>query len=348
MYSETYWKQIEEVGLANERYQALFGKTILITGATGLVCSSVVDILLVLNRVKNANIKLVIAGRSKEKIGLFFAHHANRDALSFIYFDATEADNAPFSEAVDYVIHAASNATPSEFATHPIDTILANVLGLHNLLSAAVKSGVERVLYVSSSEVYGSKKTNNPYLETDYGSIDVLNTRAAYPLSKKVGESLCISYGVEHNLDTVIARPGHIYGPLVNRYDNRASAQFVRMVKCCSSITLKSDGRQLRSYCHSLDCASALLAILVSGEKGNAYNISNPHSICTISQLATTIAKKSGVDIVYENPSESEKRVFNMMENSSLNSAKLEALGWKPFFDLESGINNMLDEFSEI
>lgn len=346
MYSDTYWRQIEKVALANESYQALFGKTVLITGATGLVCSSVVDLLLVLNKVKDADIKVVIAGRSEEKVGTFFAHHPNRDALSFTYFDATETIVAPFSGAIDYVIHAASNATPSEFAAHPIDTILANVLGLNNLLSAAVKSGVNRVLYVSSSEVYGSNKTGNPYLETDYGPIDVLSTRSAYPLSKKTGESLCISYGFEHDLDTVIVRLGHIYGPLVNKYDNRVSAQFARMVKGGSNIVLKSDGKQLRSYCHALDCASAMLSILVSGEKGNAYNISNPHSICTISQLAAAIAKNAGVEVVFEMPTDGEKRVFNMMDNSSLNSAKLEALGWKPSFDLESGISNMLDEFT--
>jgi len=348
MYSDTYWQQIEQVATSNESYEALFGKTVLITGATGLVCSSVVDLLLVLNKVKNADIKVVIAGRSEAKVGAFFAHHANRDALSFTPFDATDTSVAPFRGSIDYVIHAASNATPSEFAAHPIDTILANVLGLNNLLSAALKSSVKRVLYVSSSEVYGSNKTGDPYLETDYGPIDVLNSRAAYPLSKQTGESLCISYGVEHDLDTVIVRPGHIYGPLVNKYDNRASAQFARMVKSGSDIVLKSDGKQLRSYCHALDCASAMLTVLVAGESGNAYNISNPHSICTISELAAEIAKAGNVKVVFEAPTDGEKRVFNMMDNSSLNSTKLEGLGWTPCFDLESGINNMPEDFNEI
>ena len=348
MYSDSYWQQIEHVAVSNTSFESLFGKTILITGATGLVCSSVVDLLLVLNRSRNANIKIVIAGRSEDKVKSFFGKHSNADTLSFTHFDATKTDQLEFGTPVDLIIHGASNATPTEFAAHPVDTILANVLGLNRLLSAAVESGVERLLYVSSSEVYGSNKTGDPYLETDYGPIDILNSRAAYPLSKQTGESLCIAYGTEHDLDTVIARPGHIYGPLINRNDNRASAQFTRKVKDGDDIVLKSDGRQLRSYCHALDCASAMLTILASGARDNAYNISNPDSICTISELAAAIAKVGKVDVVFENPTADEKKVFNMMDNSSLNSTKLEALGWSAHFDLESGVRNMLDEFSEV
>ncbi len=348
MYSDTYWRQIEHIALTNTNYETLFGKTILVTGATGLVCSSVVDLLLMLNRLKDAKIKIVIAGRSETKVQTFFEKHPNSDDLSFSFFDATKTDPIEFGSPINLIIHGASNATPSEFAAHPVDTILANVLGLNRLLSAAVESSVERVLYVSSSEVYGSNKTGDPYLENDYGPIDILNSRAAYPLSKQTGESLCIAYGVEHELNTVIARPGHIYGPLVNKYDNRASAQFARKVKEGADIVLKSDGSQLRSYCHALDCASAMLFILATGANGQAYNISNPDSICTISELAAAIAKEGKVDVVYETATQEEKKVFNMMDNSSLNSGKLEALGWKPHFDLESGVKNMLEEFCEI
>lgn len=348
MYSAEYWQQIEQVASESDSYTSLFGKTIVVTGATGLVCSSVVDLLMVLNRTRKANIKIVIAGRSEEKVKLFFDQHSNADNLTYAFFDATKPDPIEFGTPVDLIIHGASNATPSEFAAHPVDTILANVLGLNRLLSAAVQSTVERLLYVSSSEVYGSNTSADPYSETDYGPVDILNTRAAYPLSKQTGEALCIAYGVEHDLDTVIARPGHIYGPLINKKDNRASAQFARKVKEGADIVLKSDGRQLRSYCHALDCASAILAILSSGERGNAYNISNPKSICTISELASAIATAGEVDVVYETPTQDEKRVFNMMDNSSLNSTKLEALGWTPHFDLASGVRNMLDEFNEV
>lgn len=348
MYSRDYWRQIEEVALTNKNYECLFDKTILITGATGLVCSSIVDLLLVLNRLQNANIKIIIAGRSEAKVKSFFGHHTDQSDLSFTFFDAVTKNQFPISSSVDFIIYGASNATPSAFATHPVETILANVLGLNTVLEAASLSSVKRVLYVSSSEVYGSNNSSEPYSETDYGAIDILNSRAPYPLSKQTGESLCISYGVEHNLDTVIARPGHIYGPLVNKYDNRASAQFTRKVKEGSDIILKSDGKQLRSYCHAMDCASAMLSILTSGQRDNAYNISNPNSICTISELAAAAAKIGGVRVDFQAPTHKEKNVFNLMDNSSLNSAKLETLGWKPYFNLEDGVKNMLDEFTEI
>lgn len=348
MYSSEYRKQIEEVALASKTYECLFDKTILITGATGLVCSSIVDLLLALNRVRKANIKIVIAGRSEAKVKSFFGGHYTLDALSFVHFDAVNTNEFSLNSPVDFVIYGASNATPSGFATHPVETILANVLGLNAVLKSASSASVQRVLYVSSSEVYGSKSNNDPYSEEDYGPIDILNPRAPYPLSKQAGESLCISYGVEHNLDSVIVRPGHIYGPLINRYDNRASAQFTRKIREGSDIVLKSDGKQLRSYCHTLDCASAILSVLISGQKNNAYNISNPTSICTISELAAVAAKIGGKRVDYEDPTNSEKNVFNMMDNSSLNSAKLESLGWKPYFNLEDGVKNMINEFIEI
>lgn len=348
MYSKNYLQQIEDVARTRINHDILCNKTILITGATGLLCSSVVDIILALNRVQKTNIKIIIAGRSEAKFKSFFGQRDPLNKLSFVHFDAVSSEDFASNDDIDYIIYGASNATPSEFTLHPVETLLANVLGLNKILKAATSSSVERVLYVSSSEVYGSKNHSDPYLETDYGTIDILNPRAPYPISKKAGESLCISYGAEHFLNTVIVRPGHIYGPLVNRTDNRASAQFARKAKTGSDITLKSDGQQLRSYCHSLDCASALLTVLISGRKDNAYNISNPHSICTVAELADTTARIGGVSVEFASPTKKEKHVFNMMDNSSLDSTKLEALGWTPYFNLEDGITNMLNEFIEI
>ncbi|PMF64604.1 hypothetical protein BCV08_19135, partial [Vibrio breoganii] len=293
------------------------------------------------------NINIVIAGRSKQKAVHRFGNLIEEGKLIYIDYDATSSEPLIVESKIDYLIHGASNATPSVFASQPVETILANVTGLNVILQSAIAASASRVLYVSSSEVYGTTEGNTPYLETDYGIIDVLNQRAAYPMSKRTGESLCIAYGLQHDLDTVIVRPGHIYGPIIQKSDNRASAQFARKAINGEDIVMKSAGTQLRSYCHAFDCASAILTVLVSGEKGNAYNISNPKSICTISELAKSIGKEAGVNVVYESPSDIEKNSYNLMDNSSLSSLKLESLGWKPIFDLSTGVRNMLQQFNE-
>ena len=100
---------------------------------------------------------------------------------------------------------------------------------------------------------------------------------------------------------------------------------------------MKSDGAQLRSYCYVLDCASALLTILVKGTSGNAYNISNPQSIVTIKEIAQALASAAGTYVTIENPSDTEKKGFTPMRNSSLNADKLLSLGWKPLFNIEDG-----------
>ena len=210
-------------------------------------------------------------------------------------------------------------------------------IGLNSLLSMAAKRGTKRVLYISSSEVYGQKEGMEPYFENDYGYLDILNQRASYPSSKRASETLCVAYSMEYGMDTVIARPGHIYGPGVTPFDNRATAQFTRNAVKGEDIVMKSAGSQLRSYCYSLDCATALLAILLSGESQNAYNISNPNSIITISQIAKCIADAAGTQLTYENPDDAEAAGYNLMSNSSLDSKKLESLGWAAEFSPEEG-----------
>ena len=200
-----------------------------------------------------------------------------------------------------------------------------------------------RILYISSSEVYGNKKDNEPYLEDEYGYVDILDSRSCYPSSKRASETLCAAYSKEYGVDYTIARPGHVYGPTMTANDNRASSQFPRDVLAGKDIIMKSSGAQLRSYCYVLDCASAILTILLAGKNGEAYNISNKDSVVSIREMAESFAKNAGQKIVFENPSDIEKMAFNKMNNSSLNASKLESLGWKANFNLEQGVIATLD-----
>ena len=334
-YLPEYWDDVKRVIPNVKDIKELYGKRLLITGGCGLICSCVVDIIYYLNQHDNADITIIQAARTHEEPALRFPHMKEGIDYEFVYYDATKAEG--ISVEADYIIHAASNANPAAYVKEPVETMAANFIGLNNLLSMAAKMGTKRVLYISSSEVYGQKDSMEPYRENDYGFLDILNQRASYPSSKRASETLCVAYSMEYNIDTVIARPGHIYGPGVTEFDNRATAQFTRNAVAGEDIVMKSAGSQLRSYCYALDCATALLAILLSGESGNAYNISNPNSIITISRIAQEIAKAAGTKLTYENPDDAEAAGYNLMSNSSLDSAKLESLGWAAEFSPEEG-----------
>lgn len=319
----------------------LYNKSILITGATGMICSAVVDLFFYLNENEKANIKIYLAGRSKERICQRFKYKEIDKDFFFIEYDATVQNNI-VDIAVDYIIHGASNADPKAMSNYPVETLLANVVGVKTLLDLLKNNQAKRLLYISSSEVYGRKENNKPYNENDYGFVDVLNPRACYPLGKRAAENLCIAYSKEYNSDIVIVRPGHIYGPTMTATDSRASSQFPRDVLNGNNIIMKSKGEQLRSYCYVLDCASAILSVLVNGEKDNAYNISNKNSIVTIKQMAEAFAEAGNKEIIFQLPSETEQKSYNLMNNSSLTSDKIEALGWKASFDIKTGAEHTI------
>ena len=338
-YCQEYWDDVRNVLKCIPNIEKLSNTSILITGATGLICSAVVELLFSLNE-NGANIKLFLAGRNKERIEKRFYQFKEGKDFTYVKYDATVPSE--LEAEAEYIIHGACNANPAAYREQPVETMLSNLTGLNCLLSLAVRKATKRVLYISSSEVYGDISEKKPYCETDYGYLDILNMRASYPSSKRAAETMCVSYNSEFDLDTVIVRPGHIYGPSITQTDTRATAEFTRNAVLREDIVMKSLGTQLRSYCFSLDCASAILTVLINGKTCNAYNISNKDSICTISDVAKAMASRIGKRVIFQNATTNEKLGFNLMSSSSLNSEKLEQLGWKAQFTLEEGVDRTI------
>lgn len=313
------------------KIEELNNSKILITGATGLVCSAIVDLLIS----SNLDITVYAAGRSEQKVIERF-----EGRVKFIKYDATQP--LSFDVDVDFIIHGASNASPNLYVNEPVETMQANINGMQNLLEYARKKSVKKVIYISSSEVYGKKDIIDPFKEDQYGYIDLLNPRSSYSIAKRATETLCASYQSEYGVGFNVVRLGHVYGPSASRSDKRVSSDFAYKAAKGENLTLKSEGKQIRSYCYSLDCASAILSVLTCGVPGEAYNISNRNSIINIREMAEYLAEAAGVELLFDIPMQTEAAAFNPMDNSSLDSTKLEELGWFGVFDAEEGFEHTI------
>ncbi len=324
------------------------GKNIMITGCTGLICSAVIDVIIRWNETHDTQIITILAaGRNEERIRKRFTPYDAEHWFKIVPFDAASLNNS-LDIPCDYIIHGASNASPNKIVKEPVETMLSNFWGMKMLLDYAKNNSVKRVLYISSSEVYGKKNDDKPYHNDEYGYIDLLNPRNSYSVGKRATETLCAAYADEYGVDSVIIRPGHIYGPTALESDNRVSSAWAYAVAHGENVVMKSDGAQIRSYCYCLDSATAILKALIRGVTIHAYNVSNPNSIVTIRDMAEILVKSSGVELILEFPTAEEKKGFNPMSNSSLDSTELLSLGWRGLFDAERGFSHTVKILKEL
>lgn len=244
LYECPLWiSDIDEVSIGLPELSMLSGKSVLVTGATGLICSAVVDILLRYNETHEIPIQIYIAGRDEKKVVERFGEN---NKLIFVYYDASLGNNE-FNFRVDYIIHGASNAYPSVIIDEPVETMVGNFNGIKELLDYAICAKTKRVLYISSAEVYGNKLNDEPFKEDEYGYIDILNVRNSYSVGKCAAETLCVAYADEYGVDSVIVRPSHTFGPTASSKDNRVASAWAFSAARGDDIIMKSDGSQIRS-----------------------------------------------------------------------------------------------------
>ena len=319
-------------------WDKLHGTSILITGATGLIGTCLIDILMEHNRMNVSDpITVYALVRSQERLHLRFADYEADSSFHYVVQDirAPLPDDLTFT----YMINGASNAHPAAYAKDPVGTILINIQGLTSLLSHAVAHGTKRVLEISSIEVYGQNRGDVEAFDESYcGFIDCNTARAGYPESKRVCEALCQSYRNQYGLSVCIARPSRVYGPTMLQEDNKATAQFIHNVLRGEDIVLKSDGKQRYSYTYMLDVATAFLTVLLKGEDGQAYNVADPASIVTLGGLAEKMAEQNHCHVRYDIPSQSESAGFSHLKDGVMCADKLETLGWKALVSMNEGI----------
>lgn len=324
--SKIYRSSLERL-CAEADLDFLQGKTVLVSGASGMLGSCLVDLLSIWNECRSIPCRIAALSRNldaaKERFGLVW----DMEWFSFYAQDVC-APLGSLPEHIDYIIHAASNADPVSMAKYPVDTLMANVLGTKNLLDYGMAHGMKRFLFVSSGEVYGQPNQSMDDFTEDYcGPLDLSSPRSCYPEGKRAAEVLCQSYISQYGVDAVIARPCHLFGPTMTARDSRATSEFLRKAVAGEDIELKSAGTLERSHCYVVDAVAALLLILGRGACGQAYNIADRRYQMTIREFAERAAAVGGCRVVYQRPSETERAGYSKANRMVLADSSLDHLG---------------------
>lgn len=325
---------------------ALDDHSVAIAGATGMIGSAFADLLLRIRDTRNLNIKLYLLSRKMDSLKNRYAYCEGDERVVFCQQDVCDPIDPEIK--ADYIIHAASDANPIAYATRPAEVMQANFIGMLNLLESGRKNQSKRILYVSSGEIYGKLDDTHDGFTEDYcGYVDYADARSCYPSSKRAAEVLCQSYIKEYGSDVVIVRPCHVYGPTMIDSDTRAATAFIRDASEGKDIVLKSDGSGRRTMCYAFDCASAMLYVLLKGENGNAYNISDEDCNVSIREIAEMAAEYGKQKVVFDIPNQTEAQGFNRVKNAVLYSEKLCSLGWAPSTGMKDGIRITMDIIKE-
>ena len=338
-----YMKDVTRTAELDLPWERFRDKAVLISGATGLVGSFLVDVLMQKNQ-EGLCCKVYALGRSEEKAKARFGDRSADPLFSFLPYDI----NLPFVREdigkVDFVLHLASNTHPMQYSTDPIGTITTNIIGLQNMLEFACAHGAERFAFASSNEIYGENRGDVELFDEEYcGYIDCNTLRAGYPESKRCGEALCRAYEKQKGISVCIPRLTRSYGPTMLMSDTKAISQFIRKGIAGEDIVLKSAGTQYYSYTYVADAVSGLLTVLLLGEDGAAYNIADESSDIRLRDLAALIAENAGRKVVFEIPDAVEAQGYSKATKARLDGSRLRTLGWKPAYDIESGIRRTME-----
>ena len=320
----------EEIKRINDNpcipWEAFRNKTFFITGASGLIGTTLIYGLDYANSVRNLGLKIIALVRNLERAHQRFGDLRVDDSFSIV--QGNVEDLSAIDIPIDYIVHAASQTASKEFVCHAVETIQTSVLGTIEILKLA-KEKKSRVVYLSSMEVYGHPEKGHRIDESEIGAMSPLDLRNSYPISKVMAESLCCAYASEYGVHASIIRLAQTYGVGVSDYDKRIFAYFADCVREKKNIVLKTRGETERCYLHTNDAVSAILAVLVKGRPGYAYNAADEDSYCSIAEMAQKIAEANDIKLEFDIQDE-KTNGFPQAVYLKLDTSALKALGWIP------------------
>ncbi|MCM1523286.1 MAG: NAD(P)-dependent oxidoreductase [Ruminococcus sp.] len=323
-------------------WDMLEGKTVFITGAAGLIGSVLAKSLLSL---ENRSVKVVAMARSREKAERVFADFSGNDRLEICEGDINSGISYP--GGVHYIIHGASVTSSKMMAERPVDVIMTAVGGTANVLEFARKKNAERTIFLSSMEIYGIPGTDEKIYEDSYKYLDHMNVRSSYPESKRLAETLCVSYAKQYGLAVGIVRLTQTFGAGAEFGDGRAFADFARNAVTGKNIILRTKGETKRNYLYTADAARAVLYVMLKGACGEAYNAANENTYCTVYRMAQTAAELGKGCCVEIQESEISEFGYAPPLKMNLSAEKLRSLGWEAKYDLKEMFERMMRYWKE-
>lgn len=323
---------------------AFAGKTVLVTGATGLIGSTIVKTLLAYDACKlGTPIRVVAVARNLLKAQAMFSSYAT---ASLVFAIGDIKDAVPYQGSVDYVVHCASTTASKAFVSQPVETIVTAIEGTRQILEFCRQKHVAKCVYLSSLEVYGVPQKEWVDETTLSGFLDWTQIRSSYSEGKRMCECLCMSYASEYQVPVVVARLAQTFGAGFAPTDNRVFAQFIRAGKQGLPIVLRTKGQTVRDYCYVTDAVAGILVLLQKGMPGESYNIANEATTCSIREMADLVVAltQNGSYVKIDESVSAAKLGYNPIMKIQLVSDKLRAMGWKPDIGLREAFIRMLQE----
>jgi len=341
--NEVQKKDIEEFANDFTLWESLRNKTFLITGATGLIGSTLCHCLLKLNEIHNLGIKLACPVRNLTKANAILENEKNliikQQGLNDFLVD--------YNDDIDFIIHCATPTGSKYMVLNPVETYTFMIESTTQLLQYAYEHHIQGMVYVSSLEYYGQVYKEELITEDKQGYVDPTRPRSSYPLGKRAAEYACVAYAKEYNVPVTMARLTQTFGAGVAKTENRVFAQFASAAINGTNIVLKSSGKSSKPYSYTTDTASGILTMLLKGKAGEAYNVSNDETYISINDMAKLVKDNFNpyIKIIHDYDPYSGYAPDTLLK---LSSAKLQALGWKPKYGLVEMYKRLIDYLKNI
>lgn len=329
-------KKINEVSYID--WEKLENSTVFVTGGTGLIGYTFIAAIAYRNIYLNSHIKVIALIRNLNKANLKFTDILKNENNGITFIEGSLENFPTLKGKIDYILHAGGPTSSKFFANYPVETIKITLEGTSSILALSAEKKIKSIVYLSSMEVYGTNHTAEKIDEKHASFLDTMVPRNSYPEAKRMAENLFASYAEEYGVPAKVVRLTQTFGPGISENDRRVFAQFINAAQNKKDIILLTEGTTKRNYLYTADAVTAILAVMLNGSSGEAYNAANENTFCSIREMADLVANKVShnmIKVKIQPGSTDELKAFLPPMIMNLSTKKLQALGWQACVNLD-------------